>query len=574
MAADMSGLALRVVSRALFGAELDEDALAISRDVAEVGEFFDYLTIALLPLLLRTPLPRVRRFRAGIDHLQRETARVIAGRRDAPADGNGDLLSILLAARDVEGDGTGMSDEQIRDEAVTLITAGHETTANGLTWTWYLLARHPGGGGAASTPSSPRRWAAARPARTTSPRCATPRRCCSRRCGSTRRRGGSSGGPSCDQEIGGYVIPAGAAVLMPTFVINRDPRLFPDPLRFDPERFLGESAAARPDWAYPLFGAGTRKCIGVGFAMLEAVLVVAELAQRFRLRLDPGRTVVPQARVSLRPRGGLWMRAAAARTRERRRSRRRRARPAGGVMVWVMWAVVAATRLGDLRPPARERLLQRHRDRACARGRRGCSCSSAGRSRSPCWRCSRSPSTGCWRAARGRAPGGLWSPSRPCRGAAVRDHRLARRDPQSNLDAKPANALAAVGVGLAAALTVARSAHVRRRGARLAPPRRPDRARDRGRRRPRGAALDLREPRHLRRRRPRARAAIFMSKKILPEAGPSAPPRRAPGQPRGAGRLAARRDRARPAAGARRRCGRPACGRCSAGTWRCCWHTA
>ncbi len=308
VAADMSGLALRVVSRALFGAELDEDALAISRDVAEVGEFFDYLTIALLPLLLRTPLPRVRRFRAGIDHLQRETARVIAGRRDAPADGNGDLLSILLAARDVEGDGTGMSDDQIRDEAVTLITAGHETTANGLTWTWYLLARHPAvearfhaelaaalGGrapGADDFASLPYTEALLLEAMRLYPPA----------WGIERRA-------VCDQEIGGYVIPAGAAVLMPTFVTNRDPRLFPDPLRFDPERFLGESAAARPDWAYPLFGAGTRKCIGVGFAMLEAVLVLAELGQRFRLRLDPGRTVEPQARVSLRPRGGLWMRA-------------------------------------------------------------------------------------------------------------------------------------------------------------------------------------------------------------------------------------------------------------------------
>jgi cytochrome P450 len=111
-----------------------------------------------------------------------------------------------------------------------------------------------------------------------------------------------------DQDIGGYVIPAGAAVLMPTFVVNRDPRLYPEPLRFDPERFLGDTAAARPDWAYPLFGAGTRKCIGVGFAMLEAVLVLAELGRRWRLRLEPEPAVVPQARVSLRPRDGLWMR--------------------------------------------------------------------------------------------------------------------------------------------------------------------------------------------------------------------------------------------------------------------------
>ncbi len=307
VAADMSGLALRVVSRALFGAELDEDALAISRDVAEVGEFFDYLTIALFPVLMRSPLPRVRRFRAGIEHLQRETARVIEGRRDAPGDENGDLLSILLAARDVEGDGTGMSDEQIRDEAVTLITAGHETTANGLTWTWYLLGQHPevearfhaeldevlGGRPPTADDATALRYTEAvllESMRLYPPAWGIERRALA------------------DQEIGGYVIPAGAAVLMPTFVINRDPRLYPDPLRFDPERFLGEAAAARPDWAYPLFGGGTRKCIGVGFAMLEAVLVLAELGRRFRLVPDPARPVIPQARVSLRPRDGLWMR--------------------------------------------------------------------------------------------------------------------------------------------------------------------------------------------------------------------------------------------------------------------------
>jgi cytochrome P450 len=111
----------------------------------------------------------------------------------------------------------------------------------------------------------------------------------------------------CDQVIGGYVIPAGAAVLMPTYVTNRDARLFPDPLRFDPDRFLPAASSSRPDWAYPLFGGGTRKCIGAGFAILEAVLVLAELGRRYRLRLDPVHQVVPQARVSLRPRDGLWM---------------------------------------------------------------------------------------------------------------------------------------------------------------------------------------------------------------------------------------------------------------------------
>jgi cytochrome P450 len=307
VAVDMSGLALRVVSRALFGAELDDDARAIGRAVTEVGEFFDYLTIALLPVLLRTPLPRVRRFRRGIDDLEAATARVIADRRAAEADADGDLLSILLAARDVEGDGTGMSDEQVRDEALTLITAGHETTANGLTWTWHMLGRHPeveerfhaeltevlGGrspGVADATALEYTEAVLLESMRLYPPAWGVERRAVQ------------------DQEIGGYVIPAGAAVLMPTYVVNRDSRVYPDPLRFDPERFLGPEAAARPDWAYPLFGAGTRKCIGVGFAMLEAVLVLAELGRRYRLRPSPGREVVPQARVSLRPRDGLWMR--------------------------------------------------------------------------------------------------------------------------------------------------------------------------------------------------------------------------------------------------------------------------
>jgi cytochrome P450 len=306
VAVDMSGLALRVVSRALFGAELDDDARAIGRAVTEVGEFFDYLTIALLPILLRTPLPRVRRFRRGIDDLEGATARVIAARRAGAAEDDGDLLSILLAARDVEGDGTGMSDEQVRDEALTLITAGHETTANGLTWTWHMLAQHPGAeerfhaelrdvlGGRSPGVADATALEYTEAVLLESMRLYPPA------WGIERRA-------LHDQEIGGYVIPAGAAVLMPTFVANRDPRVYPDPLAFDPQRFLGPDAAARPDWAYPLFGAGTRKCIGVGFAMLEAVLVLAELGQRYRLRPAPGREVVPQARVSLRPRDGLWM---------------------------------------------------------------------------------------------------------------------------------------------------------------------------------------------------------------------------------------------------------------------------
>ena len=306
IATDMTQLALRVVTRALFGAELDERSLQIGRAVAEVGEFFDYLTIALLPVLLRTPLPRVRRFRRGIAELEEATAAVVAARRSGSPAADGDLLSILLAARDTEGDGAGMTDTQVRDEALTLITAGHETTANGLNWAWYLLARHPlveqrfHAELAAVLGDRPPTAADAAGLVYTQAVMLEAMRLYPPAWGIERRA-------VCDQPIGGYVIPAGAAVLMPTFLINRDPRLYPDPLRFDPERFRPD-VAGRPDWAYPLFGGGTRKCIGVAFAMLEAVLVLAELGRRFRLRLDPDRAVEPQARVSLRPRGGLWMR--------------------------------------------------------------------------------------------------------------------------------------------------------------------------------------------------------------------------------------------------------------------------
>jgi cytochrome P450 len=306
VSADMTRLALRVVTRALFGAELDSDAERIGRAVAEVGEFFDYLTIALLPVLLHTPLPRGRRFKRGIAELEEATGRIIAERRSAGTGADGDLLSILLAARDVEGDGTGMTDEQVRDEALTLITAGHETTANGLNWTWYLLALHPEveerfhGELAEALDGAPLSAEDATRLPYTEAVLLESMRLYPPAWGIERRA-------VRDQAVGGHVIPAGAAVLMPTFVMHRDPHLFPNPLRFDPGRFLPEGAAGRPDWAYPLFGGGTRKCIGVGFAMLEAKLVLAELGRRWRLRLDPDRPVVPQARVSLRPRDGLWM---------------------------------------------------------------------------------------------------------------------------------------------------------------------------------------------------------------------------------------------------------------------------
>ena len=195
----------------------------------------------------------------------------------------------------------------MRDEALTLITAGHETTANGLTWTWYLLAQHPEVEerfhAELAAVLGDRPPTAGRPTalRYTEAVLLEAMRLYPPAWGIERRA-------VRDQEIGGYVIPAGAAVLMPTFVINRDARLYPDPLRFDPERFLGDAAAARPDWAYPLFGAARASASASASRCSRRCWCWPSWRGAWRLRLDPSHPVVPQARVSLRPRDGLWMR--------------------------------------------------------------------------------------------------------------------------------------------------------------------------------------------------------------------------------------------------------------------------
>jgi cytochrome P450 len=315
VADEMTRVTLAIVSRALFGHSVEHEAGTIGEAITRVGGFFDYLVIALLPLLLRLPLPAVRRFKRGCAELDAATLRVVASRRGGTGatDGDGDLLSILLAARDVEGDQAGLTDAEVRDEVVTLITAGHETTANALNWLWYLLAQHPEAErrmheeidtvlrGRLPTADDMERLRYVEMVLLEAMRLYPPA------WGIERRA-------LRDQEIGGCTIPAGAVVLMPTILMNRDERFFPAPLRFDPDRFAPEAAAGRPRHAFLLFGGGPRQCIGNAFALLEGVLIVSVLAQRWQLRLAPGQVVTPQATVTLRPKGGLPM------TVERRRS--------------------------------------------------------------------------------------------------------------------------------------------------------------------------------------------------------------------------------------------------------------
>jgi cytochrome P450 len=218
----------------------------------------------------------------------------------------GDLLSMLLLAQDEEGDGGGMTDVHLRDEVMTLLLAGHETTANALTWAFYLLSQNPGaeerlhreldavlGGRPATTDDLPALGQAER-VFAESMRLYPPAWGLGRRV-------------VRDIEIGGFRVAAGSLVSVSPFVTHRDPRFWPDPLRFDPDRFLPEAKAARPRFAYFPFGGGSRQCIGEPFAWMEGVLVLATLAQKWRFTLAPGHPVETQALVTLRPRYGMRM---------------------------------------------------------------------------------------------------------------------------------------------------------------------------------------------------------------------------------------------------------------------------
>ncbi len=304
VAAEMNRLTLDVVTRALFGTDVDADAARVGAAVGTISRvFMEGLASgrALLPLVTGRP---PRRARAALGLLDAVVQEIIGARRRAGVEGD-DLLGMLLAARDESGGG-GLSDRELRDQVLTLFVAGHETTSNALAWTWYLLARHPEataelraevaatlGGRPATTDDLPHlrytRMVLDEAMRLYPPAWATSRN------------------PVEDDEIGGFRIPAGSLVFLSPYVTHRHPEFWERPEEFDPERFRPERAASRPRFAYFPFGGGPHQCIGESFALTEAVLVIATVVQRFRLELEPGTTVVPSPRVTLRPRDGLPM---------------------------------------------------------------------------------------------------------------------------------------------------------------------------------------------------------------------------------------------------------------------------
>ncbi|HXJ20588.1 MAG TPA: cytochrome P450 [Polyangia bacterium] len=306
---DMMGVTMTIVAEALFGTEVSASADQVGQAISDLMEAFG----RILGLAARfqppawIPTRSNRRFKKSAREIDGLILRIIDARKQGDSERD-DLLSLLIRARDE--DGGGMSDRQVRDEAMTLFLAGHETTALALTYALHLLARHPErqsqvadevarvlGGRAATFEDLPAlafteavvleamrlyppAWAVARQAQQ-------------------------------PIEIAGFQFPRGAEFVMSPFIVHRDPRWFPDPEAFDPDRWRDDLARRLPRFAYFPFGGGPRVCIGNRFAMMEAKLVLAGLLQRFRFEAVPETAVVLQPSVTLRPRDGVRLRLAA-----------------------------------------------------------------------------------------------------------------------------------------------------------------------------------------------------------------------------------------------------------------------
>jgi len=304
VAAEMTRLTLGIVGRTLFSRNLDDAADEVGRTLGEVLARMNERAMRFLPSPLWWPTPSNRRLARGIRALDRVVFDIIERRRrtDTPHE---DLLDMLLRARD-EDTGEGMTDRQLRDEVMTFVLAGHETTAVALSWTWYLLARHP------SIAETLRAEVATALGNRTPTIEDLPRLQYARMIVEEAMRlyppvWGFFRQALGPDTLGEHRIPKGTVLIISPYVTHRHPRFWDDPERFDPGRFAPDRARERPRFAYMPFSGGPRLCIGNEFALMEAQLAVAMTMQRYRLELPAGARVEPESRVTLRPRGGMVM---------------------------------------------------------------------------------------------------------------------------------------------------------------------------------------------------------------------------------------------------------------------------
>lgn len=298
---EMADLTFQIVAATLFGSDAEPHAAEMA-EILEIVNLHTQELRALLTLYPWIPTPYNRRWKRAVASLDRIVYGMIAARRRAGA-GDADLLDRLLGARD-EVSGEAMPEQQIRDEVVTLMLAGHETSANALAWTLYLLATHPeidqrlaseldaALGGAPAQAADLARVPYLKQVVQEAMRIYPPVWAVARR-------------SEHDDAFGPYRVPARSYVGVPIWVLHRHPAFWPEPERFDPDRFAAKRGESRHSYCYLPFAAGPRTCIGAGMATLEIQLILAQIVQRFRAAPVPGHPVETIAKVTLKPRHGM-----------------------------------------------------------------------------------------------------------------------------------------------------------------------------------------------------------------------------------------------------------------------------
>ncbi len=304
VAGEMMRLTLQIAARALFGTQMRGAAAHRFHELMNIGMAHVEHRTNPLSLPEKVPTPHNRRFLWAKGELQKWILEIVHRRRTGEESGD-DLLQMLVDARD-EDTGEGMSDQQLFDEVITLLIAGHETSADALAWGFSLLARHPEKreeleneaknalNGALPAQADLERLPYARQVFEESLRLYPPFWAIGRE-------------TLGDDVIGGYEVKARSTLIVPPFLTHRHPEFWPDPDAFKPDRFTPEQVAKRPKFAYFPFGGGPRLCIGQGFGLMEGQIALAVIASRFRLELAPFEKLVMDPSPTLRPHGGLWM---------------------------------------------------------------------------------------------------------------------------------------------------------------------------------------------------------------------------------------------------------------------------
>lgn len=309
IAQEMMHLTLRIVARTLFRTELGPEVKSLAEAINRIMGLYNYLVaLPAVEALIQLRVPGLARFTQGKQAVDAIVYRMIEDHRRAP-NHSGDLLDMMLRASETSASrgGDQESRDELRDQVITIFLAGYETVANALTWTWYLLSQNPA--------VEQKMFLEIEEVLGTRPPTAddVPRLCYVEQVFAEAMRlyppAWAMGRQARhDFALGPYRLPAGTTVLASQYVTQRDPRRFPDPARFDPERFRPAGRATFPKFSYFPFGAGLRQCIGESLAWMEGKLILATVAQKWKFALAPGQQIQPQPLITLRPKYGMRMR--------------------------------------------------------------------------------------------------------------------------------------------------------------------------------------------------------------------------------------------------------------------------